>query len=139
MEIWMGGVSRSARPQRRAHMQIAACQLGMAIVLADTATAKTPARRDPFAGGGTNARPSFVAGFTVVRYMFRHEALAPTRSFLATAGYLSKHVSRGAFACVAFSPSATVLCAFVAFSRSVSLFVGVYKDVFRSVAFTGDM
>ena len=39
-------------PNRRARMQIAACRLGIAIVLADTVAATQPAQQDYFAGGG---------------------------------------------------------------------------------------
>ena len=93
-------------------MQIAACRLGIAIVLADTAAAKQPAPRDQFAGGGTNVQCSCCAGFT-----FGLKAVAPTRSFSANAGYPSKHIFLAMFALVFLCQSFTVLCAFVAISQ----------------------
>ena len=48
-------------PIRLVRMQIAACRLRIAIVLADPAAAKTPTSPDPFAGGETKERHSTVA------------------------------------------------------------------------------
>ena len=96
----------------------------IAIVLADTAAAKQPAPRDEFAGGGTNVQFRCCAGLT-----FGLKAGAPTRSFSANAGYPSKPIFLDMFAFVFLCQSITVLCAFVALSQSLSLFVKAFKYI----------
>ena len=71
--------------------------------------------------------------------MFGHKALAPTRSFPANAGDLSKHLFLDVFAFVSFCQSVTVLCAFVTFSQSLNSFAGAFKGVFNSIVIIGGM